>query len=73
MLSVREHRRDAVRQLDDNPGLRPQIPRIIEEAYADARDAALRETGLPEAALALACPYSWDEIMTGPIAWPQSP
>lgn len=72
-LSVRVHRRDALRQFEANPGLRPRIATLVQEAYADARDAALAETDLPESALPEACSYGWDEIMTRPLAWPEQP
>jgi hypothetical protein len=72
-LTVREHRRGVGRQLRDNPGLRPQLPTLVSDAYADARDAALGETGLKEGDIPTACPYSWDDIMTRPIEWPEQP
>ncbi len=72
-LSIRIHRRDALRQIESNPGLRPLLSALVAEAYADARDAALAETDLPESALSEACPYGWDEIMTRPIHWPDRP
>lgn len=73
VLTIREHRRAVEQQLRDNPGLRPQLPTLVADAYADARDAALAETNLPEATIPAACPYSWDDIMTRPIEWPEQP
>lgn len=70
MLSIREHRRRIDGHLRRAPGLRSVLVETVADAYASGRDAALAETDLPEAALPDACPYSWDEIMTRPVHWP---
>ena len=72
-VSVRTHRRGVDPLLRESPGLRSQLPMVSAEAFADARDSALDESGLGENAIPLACPYSWDDIMTCPIEWPEQP
>jgi hypothetical protein len=72
-LSVREHRRRVARHLKRGPGLRSILNEILEDAYGNGRRHALNETGLPQKAIPETCPYSWDEIMTRPIDWPEAP
>ena len=68
-LSVREQRRRIERLLRRNPGLKSVLDEAIVEGYADGRDRALLETGLDDDALPEACPYTFAEMMTRPIAW----
>lgn len=68
-LSVREQRRRIHRVLKKNPGLKPMISEAIQEGYADGRDRALDETGLPDEALPEICPYTFDEMMTREIVY----
>ena len=45
----------------------------VEDGYADGRDRALSETDLPDAAIPQSCPYTFDEMLTRPVAYePQS-
>jgi hypothetical protein len=67
-LTVREQRRRIDRLLRRSPSLKSKLAEALDEGYADGRDRALAETGLPEAALPLACPYSLDDVMTRPLA-----
>ena len=71
-ISIREHRRRVAEHLQDGPGLKSALASITERAYADGRDAALNETRLNPHLVPEICPYSWDEIMTRPIEWPES-
>jgi Domain of unknown function DUF29 len=70
-LSIEEHRRRVAEHLHDGPGLRAILSDLLLRAYADGRGFALRDTELPRATLPEQCPYSWDEIMTRPVAWPE--
>jgi len=72
-LSIREQRRRIARVLKKCPGLQPLVPEAIEEGFADGRDRALAETGLPDAAMSETCPFSFDEMMTRPIVFEPSP
>ena len=69
--SIWEHRKRAARHLKKGPGLKSTLPDLIGEAYVDGRDFASRDTRMPESTFPDTCPYSWDEIMTRPIEWPQ--
>ena len=68
-LTVGEQRRRIVKLLKKNPGLRSELEEAVADGYADGRDRALIETNLPFDALPVACPYSFDEMMTRPIAY----
>ena len=70
--SIWEHRKRAVRHLKKGPGLTSVLTEIVADAYTDGRDCASRDTRMPESSFPDVCPYSWDEIMTRPIEWPQS-
>ena len=72
-LSVGEHRRRVARHLIRAPGVRSVLSEVLEDAYSNGRWHALNETGLPRKAIPVTCPYTWDEIMTRPIEWPENP
>ena len=61
---MREQRRRIGRLLKRNPGLKSVLAEAIAEGYADGRDRALDETGLPDGALPNVCPYSFEQLMT---------
>ena len=68
--SIRTQRLAVTDRLEDNPSLVPQAGDLIARAYRRARIEAASETMLPEATFPLACPYSFDELMTRTILWP---
>ncbi|PZA11594.1 DUF29 domain-containing protein [Rhodopseudomonas palustris] len=63
VLSIREHRRWIGRLLRDNPSLQPRISEGVAEAYEDAVDDAVKETGLTETAFPATCPYDWHAVV----------
>ena len=69
-LSISEHRRRVAEHLQDGPGLKSILPKTLHKAYRNGRRHALDETGLSRKVLPEACPYTWDEIMSRPIDWP---
>jgi len=69
-LSIREHRRRALRQLRRNPGLRSRLEEALTEAYEDARDEAAIETGLALEAFPERRPFEYAEVVERPIVWP---
>ena len=69
--SIREQRRQVDRLLQDSRSLTSRLGLIVNEAYIQGRVAALNETRLPDEALPEVNPYSWDEIMTRPVVWPE--
>ncbi len=70
-LSIREHRRRTERHLANAPGLRSVLSKTIQEAYEDARDKALKEMNLPDKDVPEVNLYTWDDIMTREITWPE--
>ncbi len=63
-LTIREQRRRIERLLRKSPGLKAKLQEAIGDAYADGRDRALDETGLPDAKLPETCPYTFEALMT---------
>lgn len=63
-LTMREQRRRIVKLLRKNPGLKAKLQEAMNDAYPDGRDRALDETGLDDAKLPEACPYTFDELMS---------
>ena len=55
--------------MTDNPSLKAALPEAIEQAYGNALIEAEAETGLPEASLPSACPWSLSQIMDANF-WP---
>ncbi len=72
LLAIRGNRRRIVRLLARHPGLKSTLAMAIADAFEDARDRALDETDLPEAALPQSCPYAWDDIMERELLWPET-
>ena len=70
VITIREQRRRASRQLRRNPGLKSQLEEALAAAYDDARDEAARETGLPTRTFPASRPFDYAEIMERPIVWP---
>jgi len=68
--SILVHRRHVLKVLRKNPGLKPLVGEAVSEAYEVARIEAAGETELDEDTFPLECPYSYDELMQRPIAWP---
>lgn len=69
--TIREQRSEVDELLDEAPSLRPHVPAMSGKAFRRGRSAALDETGLPDSAIPDTNPYSWDEVMTRPIVWPE--
>ena len=61
-IAVQRHALE--RHLDDNPSLRSALPVALEQAYRDAVLEAAGETGLPRATFPVACPWTFEQIMT---------
>jgi Domain of unknown function DUF29 len=67
--TIRVQRNRIEDHLDDNPSLKPLLPRALSTAYRDARLEAAAETGLPIASFPLECPWAASEIQDGEF-WP---
>ena len=70
-LTVRAQRIHVGRVLKRSPSLGGRRLQTLGDAYALALVDALRETGLPDSVVPETNPYSWDEVMTRPIVWPE--
>ena len=69
--TVEEHRRRVARHLDQNPSLKGRRDEALSEAFLRGRGDASIETELPMAIFPVDVPYTWDQVMTRPIAWPE--
>lgn len=67
--TVREQRRRIDRVIRKNPGLKPHIAEALREGYADGRDRAIAETEMADETFPVACPYSFEEIMSRDITF----
>ena len=63
--------RDNVRKvLRKNPGLKPSVSEALTDGYRAARIQAAAQMHRDDDQFPESCPYSWNEIMERPIAWP---
>jgi Domain of unknown function DUF29 len=56
--TLREHRQRIQLQLKDSSSLKPYLSQSLDDCYANARDLATDETGLPLNSFPEICPYS---------------
>jgi hypothetical protein len=56
--TLREHRQRIQLQLKDSPSLKPYLSQSLDDCYANARDLAADETGLPLSSFPEICPYA---------------
>jgi hypothetical protein len=63
--SIRVQRNRLADHLDDNPSLKPLLPKALASAYRDAALEAVAETGLPGATFPATCPWTVQEVMDG--------
>lgn len=62
-VTLREQRRASRRIIDKNPSLKAKINECLFEAYEDAIDETIKETGLDEKIFPSSCPYTFEQIM----------
>jgi hypothetical protein len=62
-LTLREQRRACRRLINDNPSLKSKINGCLHDAYEDAVDETIKETGLDENTFPSFCPYTLDQVM----------
>jgi len=58
-----EQRGRILRQLRENPSLKPRLPEAVQAGYEDGRLRASGETEMDLDRFPEACPYDWDAIM----------
>jgi hypothetical protein len=64
------NQRDAIADhLDDNPSLKPLVPKALASACRTARREAVVETGLAGSTFPEACPWTVEQVMDGGF-WP---
>lgn len=61
--SINEQRKQIQRQLRFSPSVKPYLPEAIAEAYPDAVELAVEETGLSEQIFPISCPYTQEQIL----------
>jgi hypothetical protein len=61
--TIREQRRRIPRLLRRNPVLQARLPGMLPEAWADAREDAADETGLPLETFPDACPWTLEQAL----------
>jgi Domain of unknown function DUF29 len=62
--SIREHRQRIKQQVKKSPSLKAYPEEILSECYAEARELASDETGLPLTTFPAECPYAITDILT---------
>jgi len=62
--TIREQRRQIERLLRESLSLRPLVAETLPEAYGEAREDAVEETGLPEAEFPIECPFTSEEVLS---------
>lgn len=62
-LSVKNSKFEAKNQLEENPGLKSLLTKILKEAYFTARINAALETGLDEETFPKECPWDIKELL----------
>lgn len=62
--TIGEQRRQINRKLRDWPSLRPVLDDVLGRIYADAREKASRETGIPEADFPARCAFSAADVLS---------
>lgn len=62
-ITLREQRRAVRRLIKENPSFKSKISDCITDAYEDAIDMSIKETGLDEKTFPTECPYTFDQIM----------
>jgi len=68
-LTIEDQRERIARLIRKNPSLSVRIPETLEEAYADAIRAAMKETGLVRSTFPAQCPWAFEELMDAQF-WP---
>jgi len=67
--SIAEQRLKLIRRLRLSPSLKPYLPEAIEDAYGDAVELAMEETGLDRGAFPGRCPYTPEQLLDK-VFWP---
>ena len=63
LATIREQRRRIVDLLEESPSLKPYLPEVLEKAYQDGVDLAVRETSLNYNDFPEQCLYSLEQVL----------
>lgn len=63
LLTIEEQRNQVDDVIGDNPGLKPKLPKALQDAYRHAIVGAERETGLPRRTFPDTCPWTFEQII----------
>ncbi|EAS6352056.1 DUF29 domain-containing protein [Salmonella enterica] len=63
LLTIEEQRNQVEDVIRDNPGLKPKLPKALQDAYRNAIVGAERETGLPRGTFPVTCPWTFEKII----------
>jgi len=69
--TIKVQRHGLARHLDDNPSLKPLLPKALEDAYQDALIVAADETKLGESAFPSVCDWTPATVLD-PEFWPEA-
>lgn len=61
--TIGEQRRGIAVIVEESPSLAGHAAHVLDKAYADAREAAAEETGLPVETFAAECPFSIEQVL----------
>ncbi|EIZ7192506.1 DUF29 domain-containing protein [Salmonella enterica] len=63
LLTIEEQRNQVEDVIRDNPGLKPKLPKALQDAYRNAIVGAERETGLPRGTFPVTCSWTFEQII----------
>jgi len=63
LATIREQRRRVRDLLEESPSLKPYLPEVLEKAYQDGVDLAVRETSLNYKDFPQECLYSLEQVL----------
>jgi hypothetical protein len=63
LATIREQRRRIGDLLEESPSLKPYLPEVLEKAYQDGVDLAVRETSLDYKDFPQECLYSLEQVL----------
>ncbi|EBR9320729.1 DUF29 domain-containing protein [Salmonella enterica subsp. enterica serovar Panama] len=63
LLTIEEQRNQVEDIIGDSPGLKPKLPKALQDAYRNAIVVAGRETGLPRSTFSGKCPWTFEQII----------
>lgn len=63
LLTIEEQRNQVEDIIGDSPGLKPKLPKALQDAYRNAIVVAGRETGLPRSTFSGRCPWTFEQII----------